>query len=325
MKLSKIVLGIVMVVLGIALIAGILAAVGFDFKALGNAKPVTNEYKLKDKFSNISIETETADVVFVKSGESQTRIVCEEDEKVLHTVKVENGTLKITVQDNKSWFDWLGFSAEDMKLTLYLPAVQYESVNIRTHTGDVELPKDFTAGLLQIRTNTGDVDCQASAARSLAKEMDQLKIETDTGDIKMKDVSASQLYLATDTGRMEVEKAAIEGYVEIKTDTGRVELTDFTGGEMELKSDTGRVTLKNVILAGHMGIKTSTGDVKFEGCDASTIVVQTSTGDVTGTLLTGKTFDTETSTGKVSVPKTTGGECRIKTSTGDIEIEVPGQ
>ena len=324
MKGTKIILGIVMIVLGIALIVGILAATGFDFKELGNAKPVTREHKITDKFNKISIETDTADVVFVKSGGSEARIVCEEDERVEHTVLVEDGTLKITAHSERSWLDWIGFGMEDMKVTLYLPVVQYGSVTVKTSTGDVKIPKDLSAGRIQIRTNTGDVDCQASAVRSLAEEMDLIRIETDTGDIRINDVSASQLYLKTDTGLTQAEKADIEGYVEITTDTGRIELTDLNGGEMEMKSDTGKVALQNVIMTGHMGIKTSTGDVKFEGCDASEIVVQTSTGDVTGTLLTGKTFDTDTSTGKVRVPKTTGGDCRIRTSTGDIEIEISG-
>ena len=88
MKTSKIVLGIVMIVLGIGLVVGVLAASGFKLSGLGTSNPVTKEYTLDDSFRKISVGVGTADVRLVPSGESTTRVVCREDEKIRHDVAV---------------------------------------------------------------------------------------------------------------------------------------------------------------------------------------------------------------------------------------------
>ncbi len=317
MKISKIVLGIVMIVLGIALIVGILAATGFDLSSLGTAEPVTNEYKIDKKFKNISIDVDTADVTFVHANEKAARVVCEEDKKVQHTAVVEGDMLKITVRNKKSWIDYLGFTTKDLKLTLYLPGTGYESIDVKTDTGAVVIPKEFTFGSAKIETDTGDVDFQASAAKAM-------EIETDTGLILLGGVSAGSLQIKSNTGDVSIQKAAVEGPVSADTDTGHIRLSDLTCMELKIDTDTGKVVLTKTIADGSMDIKTSTGDVLLENSDAAELTIKTSTGDVSGTLLTGKDFETETSTGKVSVPKTSGGKCKVKTSTGDIEIEVLG-
>ena len=87
---------------------------------------------------------------------------------------------------------------------------------------------------------------------------------------------------------------------------------------------TGDITLQHVIATEKLSIERSTGDVKFDGADASEILVKTDTGDVTGSLLSDKVFIVHTDTGNVDVPKTTaGGICEIQTDTGDIELDIP--
>ena len=111
--------------------------------------------------------------------------MCQEDEKIQHTAVVEGDTLKITVQNRKSWFDYLGINTEDIKLTLFLPEADYETINVKTDTGKVAIPQDFSSGQLRIETDTGSVDCRAAAAGTL-------EIRTDTGKILVGGVRAGR-------------------------------------------------------------------------------------------------------------------------------------
>ena len=74
---------------------------------------------------------------------------------------------------------------------------------------------------------------------------------------------------------------------------------------------------------GSIDIERTTGDIKFNGCDASELVIVTDTGNVKGTLLSDKVFIAKTDTGSIKVPETvSGGKCKITTDTGDIKIEI---
>ncbi|MBO7150818.1 MAG: DUF4097 family beta strand repeat protein, partial [Clostridia bacterium] len=273
-------------------------------------------HDVTEPFQSISLETTTADVTFLPTDGDSAKVVCFEEEKVKHTVSVEDGKLRIFAVDERKWYDYISlFSIKTPKITVYLPHLAYDSLSIETNTGDVEIAGDFTFESMDISVSTGDVTSSACAK--------ELIVKTSTGDISVADASIGSLALSVSTGKVNVSSVCCEGKISITVSTGNSDLKDVTCQSLETKGNTGDITLENVIASGRFSIKRSTGDVRFDGCDAAEIFVKTGTGDVKGSLLSEKVFLTKTSTGKIDVPSCeAGGRCEITTSTGDIRIEI---
>lgn len=305
-----------LVILGLIMFAVVMTVNHWDFTKLSTVKYETNTYQVSEEFSNISMKTETADILFAPSDDGMCRVVCYEIENEKHSVAVENGTLTVNVVDEREWYGYIGIMLGTPQITVYLPQKEYNSLVINESTGDIEIPKDFKFEGIDISLSMGDVKSFASAS-------ELIKIETSTGDISVESISAGAIDLSASTGRVTVSDVICEADVKINVSTGGANLTDVSCMSLLSSGDMGNISLKNVIATEKFSIERSTGDVKFEKCDASKLFIKTNTGDVTGTLLSEKIFIVETDIGSIDVPKTmTGGKCEINTDTGDIKIEI---
>lgn len=305
-----------LVVVGAIVFTAALAACNWDFSKLSTVKFETNTYSGSDSIASILVDTDTADIRFAPSEDGQWKVVCHEAEKMNHAVSVEDGILTIKVVDEREWYDHIGIWVGSEKVTIYLPEQEYASLVIRESTGDVEVPKDFRFGTIDINVSTGDVKNYASASGAI-------KITASTGDIHVEDVSAASMELSVTTGHVTGRDLTCEGKLSVDVSTGDARLTDVRCENFTSGGSTGDLIMKNVIAAEKMSIDRSTGDVKFEACDAAQIQVDVDTGDVTGSLRSDKIFIVRSSTGDIDVPATTsGGKCQITTSTGDIKIRI---
>ena len=295
-KKAILIIAAVITVIGAVTFVCAMSAASWDFSVFENAKTVTNTYNVDEYFSEISIDTDTADILFVLSEDGKCVVECKEKENVTNSVSVENGKLVIKTVDNRKWYEHIGFDVGRQTMTVFLPQSEYASLLIKESTGDINVPEGFVFGNADISLSTGDVTFSAEVK-------EKLKIRSSTGDVRISKTSASVL--------------------DVSVSTGDVTVTDFTGDGFTFSGSTGDLKLKNAFFTGKMNVKSSTGDVSFDRCDAAEIYVKTSTGDVKGTLASEKIFMTDTSTGSVKVPKTaSGGKCEITTSTGDIKIDV---
>lgn len=302
--------------LGLVLWVAVMADNNWDFTALNNEKYETNTYQPFGDFDKISINVAMTDIKFAPSDDKDCKIVCYESQKVKHSAAVQSGTLVIGTIDTRKWYEHIGIFIENPKMTVFLPQDNYTSLFIDTDTGDITLPQNFTFGDIEINGDTSDIEC-------LATVLNLIKLHSDTGTIKLDSLSADEIDVNTNTGKVVVSDVAAKNNMDIKTDTGKIELANVTCTDLTAQSDTGSVFLKNVIASNSFFIESDTGKVVFEDSDAARISVRTSTGDVTGTLLSEKIFITQSFTGRVNVPPTTaGGKCEIKTSTGDIVINI---
>lgn len=310
------IIGTVLILLGLILFTVIMALYHWDFSKLSTVKYETNTYPVEEAFTDISINTDTADILFKVTEDNECKVVCRVPEKVTHTVSVQEGILTIKEDDQRKWYEHIGISFEITRLTVYLPKAQYGSLLIHGNTGNIEIPKDFHFDAIDISTNTGRIKNDASAAGTV-------KLSTNTGDIHAADLSAASFSFCVSTGNITVSDLQCAGDILINVNTGETILSDVTCQNMTTSGNTGKLSLKNVIAAERFSIERSTGDVNFDGCDAGEIFVKTSTGHVRGSLLSDKVFFAEADTGRVRVPKTaTGGRCEITTGTGDIHIEI---
>ena len=293
-----------------------LAMAQWDFSLLSSTKLEISTHEITEVYQNISVVTDTADVVFIPCEGEKTSVVCHESFKETHRVEVRDGTLFIELVDTRKRYDYIniGINFDSPKITVSLPEGAYGTLTHKGSTGDVDIPDAFSFESMDIAVSTGDVTCAASVTGAM-------RIKASTGDLKVRDLSAGELSLSVSTGTVSVSGVPVEGDMSIRVSTGKSSLTDVTCKNFTSTGNTGGITMINVVVAEKMSVTRSTGDVKFDRCDAAELVIETDTGDVTGTLLSDKVFIARTDTGDVSVPvSTTGGMCKITTDTGDIRI-----
>ena len=305
-----------LVAIGFVIFATVMNVYKWDFNALSTVKMETNEHLINDEFTNITIKTDTADIVFVPCENDSVKVVCDECEDANHTVTVQNGTLLIENAVKIKRYKNIGINLNTQKITVYMPAGKYGDLTINENTGDIKLPEDFCFENIGINVNTGDVRCFASSDADT-------NIKTSTGDIYLEGISAKNISLSVSTGEIRATSVKVDEILSVKTTTGKTSLSDVTCKSFVSSGSSGDISLKNVVASEAFDIERNTGDVKFDACDAGEIKVKTTTGDVKGSFLSDKVVFPSTSTGRVYYPKcTSGGICEITTSTGDIVISI---
>lgn len=305
-----------LLLVGLMIFGSVMTMLAWDFSKLSTVKYEENTHPIGEKFTNIFIVSDTADIVFVPTEDAQGKVVCLDQSKVKHSVTVTDDTLIIKLNDTRRWYEHIGIGFRTPKITVYIPRAEYGALQIKSHTGNVTIPADFSFDSMDIVQSTGHVTNYASA-------LNAIKIKTSTGNISVKKVSAGTMTLSVTTGKIIASDVSCAGNVEVRVSTGDARLTNVFCDNLSSSGNTGEIFLKNVIAQGSFAIVRSTGDVEFDDCDADTLWIKTDTGDVEGTLRSAKIFMTKTDTGDVEVPKTTtGGVCQITTDTGDIEIKI---
>ena len=291
-------------------------------------------------------------VEIVASTDGGTLVECIESEKLYHTVTVEDGVLKITEVDSRSWFEKIGFTFFDFKVKLSIPDESYKSLHVNTDTGSIVIPDKLSFEEIVAKSDTGAVKCYSSASliseiktdtgairvgysnhNSLAVSSDtgsiiidslqslgHLYVACDTGSISIFDSEVSGATLAASTGQITCTGLSSRGDLTVNCSTGKISITDTIAGSSSLESTTGGITLENTVISGKIIIKSSTGAIKLEKSDAAELDITTTTGRVFGTLLSPKSYDAKSNTGEVNVPSEEGGICKIRTGTGDITI-----
>jgi DUF4097 and DUF4098 domain-containing protein YvlB len=317
---AKVWLIIAAVLVLIGLVITLVAMIAQDFK-MGNfstSKFETEVHNVTDEFSNILIDTSTADIIFAPSNDGKCRVECYEKENINHLVSVSDGTLTITENDTRKWYEHIEiFSFGSTTVTVYLPNEEYASLTVECSTGDVKIPSDFSFENIDISADTTDVLCSASVSG-------KLKIKLSTGDAQLDCVgSPEEIDVRVSTGDIRIDATSCSGDIRTRVSTGQTTLKNVTCSSLYSVGDTGDLILTNVVASNLFSIERDTGDVKFTDCDATEIFIKTTTGDVIGSLLSSKIFFATTDTGYVKVPHTTeGGKCEITTDTGDIKIEI---
>ena len=288
-----------------------------DLGVLSNKKYETNCHAIEEEFKDIVVKTNTADVEILPSEGGAVEVVCVEESKVKHAVSVKDGALTVEVVDTRKWYDHIGiFGMKAPKITVYIPAGEYGTLAVKASTGDVRMGEPLRFDGVDIKVSTGDIE-------SLASCKGTMKLDTNTGGVKVKNASVAMLDIWSGTGEISIENVTCEGEISASATTGDVNITDTACARFKSDANAGDIIMKNVVAAGEFSVTRSTGDVRFEACDAAEITVTTGTGDVKGSLTSEKIFIARSGSGKVKVPETTaGGKCKVKTTTGNIILTI---
>ena len=275
------------------------------------------DHEIADPFQNINIALNISNLEFKVSEGETKKVVCDDKEKQYHEVKVENNTLNIKSVDEREWYEKIfSFDYKAVNVTVYLPAGEYANLDIKSSTGNIIIPHDFSFADLNVKLSTGHTNIKSNVTNTL-------DIESSTGKVNVSDLATNNLKIKASTGDIFLSKVNVAEKLNVRASTGDIKMEDVNCQSFDGKTSTGNITFANTIVQKHVEIKTDTGDVKFVDSDAETLTIKTDTGNVTGNFLTSKIFQVRNHTGKPVYPVSTeGGLCYIETDTGRINIQI---
>ena len=292
--------GLFLFIAGVILMFAALSGSDFSFEKLGNQRLIDRISEPEGKFDCIFINISNADVLFAHAPDGKTRVEIRENEKLPHSVQIDDNTLRITSEDMRQWQDKIGFWGGNTSVKVYLPDDFYESAIALTLTGDIRVPSGFSFGNLDVCTSTG-------------------KIEVSGVDSEKMTVNGT-------TGRVILSDIEILNELNAHMTTGDISISGLKAQNMTASSTTGDVNMTDVAIENLMNITVTTGDITFSQTDTQGAMLKATTGDIKGTFLTEKIFDAKATTGSVCVPQTNSGSglCHARTTTGHIDISIGG-
>lgn len=294
---------------------------------------VTNRHEINEEIKNFDIHTATADVELVKANDGKGLVVCEEKEKVYHEVTVQDGLLKIKTIDNRRWFEkwFFNFDFRPMKVTVYLPETNCESLNYDSSTGSLDVASDYTFTSVEAVASTGSIKLNN-------KVTGDIEAKASTGSVSIKNATANKLYAKASTGSVLVESTEVVGEARVEASTGAVKIDglkcasfygktstgSFNGTEIEATGDvyiegsTGSSTAKT-IKCQKLTLKHSVGSTSLEDVQCEDLNVRASTGGVKLTsTIANNHMDIKTTTGDVIFNDSDATSLKIETDTGDV-------
>ncbi len=264
-----------LLLIGCIIFGGALTMVKWDFGKLSTVKYETNDYVISESYDNISVTTNTANVLFLPSQNHETSVVCHEEKNMKHSVLVKDGTLVIEILDTRKWYEHIGINFGSPKITVYIPRKEFGTVLAKASTGDIKV-ENLTANTLDISVSTGgitvsnvscegDIQINVSTGKTNLTDINckNLMSSGNTGNITLKNViAAEKFYIKRSTGNIKFDGAdAAEIFVE--TNTGDVSGSLLTEKEFIAKTDTGSVDVPKTVTGGKCEIITDTGNIKI--------------------------------------------------------------
>ena len=296
-KKTAMIIALICIAIGLVLTLIAFLVIGFDPTRLNNLQSKTVEYTVEESFNKIDINVVEADIKLLLSTDGKTRVVCSETDKIIHHVLVENGTLKIEREDLRAWYEHIGFFWSRMSVTVYLPKTEYETVRLKSVSGNIVSNTKFKFG------------------DAIAK--------TISGEILLSDLTAKKLLAESTSGDLRLNRVNTEETLSLKTVSGNLSWQNGTALSLNGECTSGNIALSDCKTSYDMCLKTVSGEITLRACDAASLELKTVSGNVHATLLSEKNFITDTTSGDVRVPNgDKGGKCRISTVSGNITASI---
>ena len=330
--------GAILVILGIAAILSALVIADFRLGGLSSVTYHTETYSVETDFDNIDIRDTEYDIRLRPSKDGTCRVICDETEKIFHTVTVENGTLTVTRTDTRAWYECIGIFWSDLRtptVTVYLPMSEYRSLYSKTVSGNIDIAAGLSFadtpllsaggnvtfsgtvnGALSAKTVSGDIVLEASAG--------DLTVSSTSGDISLPRLTVESLQADSSGGDIAISSATVSGNAVLKAVSGNVNVHSTDAGTLQAKTTSGDIELSETLIDGTLDLEAVSGSIQLSDTDAASLRIKTVSGDVEGYLLSAKSFVTHTTSGNVRTPASdpTAGSCEVTTTSGDIRLRL---
>ncbi len=271
------------------------------------------------EFSSIRVRVRESDVRIFRSEDGESRVDCVDHERVYHRVFTENGVLNIEEVDERRWFERIKSFSKSLKVDIYLPEAAFDTLDIESMSGDIEIAGGFAFNNARAKTMSGDIDF-------FAPVRGELELSSTSGDVQSK--GAGELYelkVHSTSGDVKLRGFVCTGNAEAGSTSGDIEASDISCENGRFKSISGDAKLKNIVCASSLEIESTSGDVRLEGCDGASVVLSAISGDIKGSLMSGKRFTANSLSGSIRLPKDNpnpNGECTATTVSGSINLSI---
>lgn len=329
-----VILGLILLVAGVAVFVGGMTAGGWDFSILNTVRYTQKSYDAEGAVTSVHIEYSDASI-YVEYSETAERVHIDypvrlnerDEESAQIEITEEGGTLAVIehVDWEKNLFQWsLGNSPA---VRIVLPAGQNIALDLYTQNGSVSLNADGEAlPSLSLRSNNGSIS--VSGTLTVAEDA---AFQTDNGSVKVSGVSAAgDLTLRTSNGSMRAENISADS-LEARSSNGSLRLADIAAADsLTAKTAHGSVELFGNVTAKMLTASTSAGDIAMRDgmIDAQEIAMTTELGSIEaeGSAFAGAQSDytvlVSTGLGDSNISDSVGGSRKLTLSTnlGDIRI-----
>lgn len=329
-----VILGLILLVAGVAVFVGGMTAGGWDFSILNTVRYTQKSYDAEGAVTSVHIEYSDASI-YVEYSETAERVhidypvrLNERDEESAQIEITEEGDTLAVIEHvdwEKNLFQWsLGNSPA---VRVVLPAGQNIALDLYTQNGSVSLNADGEAlPSLSLRSNNGSISVSGTltVAESAA-------FSTTNGSVNVSCVSAAgDLTLRTSNGSVRAENISADS-LEARSSNGSLRLADIAAADsLTAKTAHGSVELFGNVTAKMLTASTSAGDIAMHDgmIDAQEIAMTTELGSIEaeGSAFAGAQSDytvlVSTGLGDSNVSDSVGGNRKLTLSTGTGDIRV---
>ena len=281
-----VILGLILLVAGVAVFVGGMTAGGWDFSILNTVRYTQKSYDAEGAVTSVRIEYSDASI-YVEYSETAERVHIDypvrlnerDEESAQIEITEKDGTLAVIehVDWEKNLFQWsLGNSPA---VRVVLPAGQNIALDLYTQNGSVSLNADGEAlPSLDLHSNNGSIS--VSGTLTVAEDA---AFQTDNGSVNVSGVSAAgDLTLRTSNGSMRAENISADS-LEARSSNGSLRLTDIAAADsLTAKTNNGAIELLGDITAKMLTVSTSAGDIAMHDgmIDAQEIAMTTELGSI---------------------------------------------
>ena len=263
-KTVFIIIAIVMIGLGFVLSFGAIVAMRFDFNKMNTILFRTNTYSIDNKFANIRINGAECSVRILPSNDALGKVVCQESDKIVHTVTVKDNTLMIERIDKRRWYEHFGVYWGHMEIEVYLPQSEFESLYVKNLSGDIVIPKEFHFESAEVQSTSGDIHFMAAVDGDLSAKCQTVTINTTSGEIEMSNVIADEnIHIESVSGDVNLHQCDAAS-LWLKTVSGDVSGLLLTKKIFFVNTTSGDIDVPHLDSGGKCEVTTVSGDVEFD-------------------------------------------------------------
>lgn len=240
---------------GLILFGIVLALHGFDIdRVFPTQKYEHYEKRIDETIHSVELRHSDGDIRLLPSPDGTCSVAYDLSQYEDCEYEVKDGTLRLRITSDRPWYAWIGVGRTSTSITVYLPEGVYESVKLRTSSGDIRV-RSLEAQTLELSATSGDI-C-ADGLR-----LAQLRAETRSGEVKLTDVEAEHFTVSATSGDIALE--GCDGAVlDLRATSGDVKGTLRTGKRFDVFTSSGSVRVPADEGSDLCTIRTSSGDIRL--------------------------------------------------------------
>lgn len=227
-----------------------------------------------DEFSNFTIDSNSLDVQIVQGSGDDIVVTLDGRatkgmaKDLLLKADKDGDTLKLALETDRGIR--FGFNWSNVKLMVALPERSWQSLTAKLNSGDIVMDTgQFDS--VDLRTNSGDIDARSTTVSS------KLQLKANSGDLELEEITAGTILLETNSGDIEMDRYQSE-LTEFEVGSGDVVLENGFG-EHKGETGSGDIHLSADYLTHDTNLKAGSGDISISLSEEPTsLSVQFTTG-----------------------------------------------